>query len=107
MDWKLKSKRLIFKRRDLIFEVAKEEVIRVINIFEAFEIKPSDFLVRLIDGQPTFVIEPSKIVNCISDQLSFGPWKNPSYLLLMRRDGDVCKALMVDSMDWHLKTKDS
>ena len=51
--------------------------------------------------------EPSIEVDSINQKLSFGLWRTPSYLLLMRRDGDVSKALMADSMDWHLKKEDS
>jgi hypothetical protein len=53
------------------------------------------------------MLEPSREVDSINHQLTFGPWKRPGYLLLMRRDGDVSKALMADSMDWHLKREDS
>ncbi len=99
--------RLIFKRRDLLFTIIKDEVIRVISVFDFLEIEPSKLLIRLIDGQPTLILEPSIEVVSVNQQLNFGPWKKPKYLLLMRRDGDVSKALMADSMDWHLKKEDS
>ncbi len=99
--------RLIFKRRGLFFTITKDEVIRVISVLDSFEIVSSKLLVRLIDGQPTLILEPSIEVDSINQKLSFGLWRTPSYLLLMRRDGDVSKALMADSMDWHLKKEDS
>tara|TARA_A100001015_G_scaffold217882_1_gene244848 strand:+ start:288 stop:590 length:303 start_codon:yes stop_codon:yes gene_type:complete len=99
--------RLIFKRRDLFFAISKEEIIRVIKVIELFEITSSKFLVRLIDGQPTFILEPSIEADSINKQSIFGTWQMPIYLLLMRRDGDVSKALMADSLDWHLKRGDS
>tara|TARA_A100001011_G_C14302649_1_gene841576 strand:+ start:2213 stop:2515 length:303 start_codon:yes stop_codon:yes gene_type:complete len=95
--------RLIFKRRGLLFDISKDEVVRVINVDESFGIDSSKFLVRLLDGQPTFILEPLRVIESINKQLSYGNWKVPKYLLLVRRDGDVCKALMVDSMDWNLK----
>ena len=98
--------RLIFKRRDLFFAVPKDEIIRVIEVIESFEIEASNFLVRLIDGQPTLIIEPNRVFESINQKQHFGSWKNPTYLLLMRRDGDVSKALMADSMDWHLKKEE-
>lgn len=107
MGYQLNHMRLIFKRRDLFFGISKDEVIRVVSVIESYEIVFSKFLVRLIDGQPTFVLEPSRVVDSLNQQLSFGPWQTPRYLLLMRRDGDVCKALMADSIDWHLKREDS
>ena len=99
--------RLIFKRRGLFFTITKDEVIRVISVLDSFEIESSKLLVRLIDGQPTLILEPSIEVDSINQKLSFSLWKTPSYLLLLRRDGDVSKALMADSMDWHLKKEDS
>ena len=99
--------RLIFKRRGLFFTITKDEVIRVISVLDSFEIEPSKLLVRLIDGQPTLILEPSIEADSINQKLTFGLWKQPSYLLLMRRDGDISKALMADSMDWNLKKEDS
>ena len=99
--------RLIFKRRGLFFAITKDEVIRVMSVLDSFEIVSSKLLVRLIDGQPTLILEPSIEVDSVNQKLNFGLWKNPNYLLLMRRDGDVSKALMADSMDWHLKKEDS
>ena len=99
--------RLIFKRRGLFFTITKDEVIRVISVLDSFEIESSKLLVRLIDGQPTLILEPSLEVDSINQRLTFALWKKPSYLLLMRRDGDISKALMADSMDWNLKKEDS
>ena len=81
--------RLIFKRRGLLFDISKDEVVRVINVDESFGIDSSKFLVRLLDGQPTFILEPLRVIESINKQLSYGNWKVPKYLLLVRRDGDV------------------
>ena len=95
--------RLIFKRRNLFFDIAKDEVVRVMEFKEKLEPEPSVLIVRLIEGQPTFILEPTKVINSINESAKCTSWKKPNFLLLLRRDGDVCKALMVDSLDWNLK----
>ena len=95
--------RLIFKRRNLFFDIEKDEVVRIIKFQEKLEAEPSALIVRLIEGQPTIILEPTKVINSINESVKWTLWKKPNFLLLLRRDGDVCKALMADSLDWNCK----
>ena len=95
--------RLIFKRRNLFFDISKDEVVRIVKFQEALKKEHDNIIVRLIEGQPTFVLEPSTVINSINDSSKLSSWREPIFLLLLRRDGDVCKALMADSLDWNLK----
>ena len=59
------------------------------------------FLVRILDGHPTLLLEPTNLFPEINiDAVS--PWTKPNYIFILQRDGDAGRAVFVDSFDRRL-----
>ena len=65
------------------------------NIFETV------FLVRILDGHPTLLIEPTNLFRKINYG-AVSSWIKPNYIFILQRDGDAGRAILVDSFDRRL-----
>ena len=65
------------------------------NIFETV------FLVRILDGQPTLLLEPTNLFPEIN-YAAVSSWIKPNYIFILQRDGDAGRAILVDSFDRRL-----
>jgi hypothetical protein len=59
------------------------------------------FLVRILDGHPTLLLEPTNLFPEINDD-AVSPWTKPNYIFILQRDGDAGRAVFVDSFDRRL-----
>ena len=90
--------KILFERRTISYSISKEEVIRVLYSQEIDDIIEATFLVRILDGHPTILLEPTTLFPEISSA-QITPWKRPTFIFILRRDGDAGRAIFVDSFD--------
>ena len=91
-----------FFRRGISYSILKENVLRVIDTKVIEKIEATNISVKIIDGQPTFLLEPFQIFFSGGEDSSL-PWIYPEYILLMKRDGDVSNGVFIDSIEWNFK----
>tara|TARA_B100000035_G_scaffold180723_1_gene154176 strand:- start:2000 stop:2230 length:231 start_codon:yes stop_codon:yes gene_type:complete len=65
------------------------------SIFEAV------FLVRILDGHPTLLLEPTSLFPEVN-YAAVSSWTKPNYIFILQRDGDAGRAIFVDSFDRRL-----
>ena len=65
------------------------------NIFETV------FLVRILDGHPTLLLEPTNLFPEMNETTA-SSWIKPNYIFILQRDGDAGRAILVDSFDRRL-----
>ena len=93
--------KILFQRRSISYSITKSEVTRVIRGEELDSIFEAVFLVRILDGHPTLLLEPTNLFPEINiDEIS--PWTKPNYIFILQRDGDAGRAVFVDSFDRRL-----
>ena len=59
------------------------------------------FMVRILGGHPTLLLEPSKLFQEIN-YAEVSSWTKPNYIFILQRDGDAGRAIFVDSFDRRL-----
>ena len=93
--------KILFQRRSVSYSIAKTEVMRVMRGEELDSILEAVFLVRILDGHPTLLLEPTSLFPEINiDAVSH--WTKPNYIFILQRDGDAGRAVFVDSFDRRL-----
>ena len=93
--------KILFQRRSVSYSITKSEVTRVMRGEELDSIFETVFLVRILDGHPTLLLEPTNLFPEINiDAVS--PWTKPNYIFILQRDGDAGRAVFVDSFDRRL-----
>ena len=93
--------KILFHRRSVSYSITKSEVTRVMRGEELDSIFETVFLVRVLDGHPTLLLEPTLLFPEINiDAVS--PWIKPNYIFILQRDGDAGRAVFVDSFDRRL-----
>ena len=93
--------KILFQRRSISYSITKSEVTRVMRGEELDSIFETVFLVRILDGHPTLLLEPTNLFPEINiDAVS--PWTKPNYIFILQRDGDAGRAVFVDSFDRRL-----
>ena len=90
--------KILFQRRAISYSIPKDEVLRVLQGEDADDIEEAVFLVRIFDGHPTLLIEPTSLFPEKSNTV-LSSWIKPSYIFVLRRDGDAGRAIFVDSFD--------
>ena len=90
--------KILFQRRTISYSIEKDEVTRVIRGEELDDITESEFLIRILDGHPTLLLEPTNLFQDIKNS-KISSWIKPSYIFVLRRDGDAGRAIFVDSFD--------
>ena len=93
--------KILFQRRSVSYSITKSEVTRVICGEELDSIFEAVFLVRILDGHPTLLLEPTNLFPEINDT-AVSPWIKPNYIFILQRDGDAGRAIFVDSFDRRL-----
>ena len=93
--------KILFQRRSISYSITKSEVTRVMRGEELDSIFETVFLVRILDGHPTLLLEPTNLFPEINDD-AVSPWTRPNYIFILQRDGDAGRAVFVDSFDWRL-----
>ena len=93
--------KILFQRRSISYSITKSEVTRVIRGEELDSIFETVFLVRILDGHPTLLLEPTNLFPEINDD-AVSPWTKPNYIFILQRDGDAGRAVFVDSFDRRL-----
>ena len=91
--------KVIFFRKGVKYSILTSEICRVMYSAEVGRISTYEFSVRVIDGQPTFLLEPDKLFFG-SGQVNSDLWKYPEFIFIMKRDGDVGRGIFVDSLEW-------
>ncbi len=91
-----------FSRRGVNYSVLKENALRIVDTKVIEKIEAMNISVKIIDGQPTFLIEPFQIFFSGSEESSL-PWTYPEYILLLKKDGDVSSGVFIDSLEWNFK----
>ena len=93
--------KILFQRRSVSYSITKSEVTRVMRGEELDSIFETVFLVRILDGHPTLLLEPTNLFpeNNID---AVSPWTKPNYIFILQRDGDAGRAVFVDSFDRRL-----
>ena len=93
--------KILFQRRSISYSIAKSEVTRVVRGEELDNIFETVFLVRILDGHPTLLLEPTNLfpeINCTE----VSSWTKPNFIFVLQRDGDAGKAILVDFFDRRL-----
>ena len=93
--------KILFQRRSVLYSITKSEVMRVMRGEELDSIFETVFLVRILDGHPTLLLEPTNLFPEINDD-AVSPWTKPNYIFILQRDGDAGRAVFVDSFDRRL-----
>ena len=93
--------KILFQRRSVSYSITKSEVMRVMRGEELDSIFETVFLVRILDGHPTLLLEPTNLFPEINDD-AVSPWTKPNYIFILQRDGDAGRAVFVDSFDRRL-----
>ena len=93
--------KILFQRRSVSYSITKSEVTRGIRGEELDSIFEAVFLVRILDGHPTLLLEPTNLFPEIKDA-AVSPWTKPNYIFILQRDGDAGRAVFVDSFDRRL-----
>ena len=93
--------KILFKRRSISYSITKSEVLRVVLGEELDNIFETVFLVRILDGHPTLLLEPTNLFPEI-DHTEVSSWIKPNYIFILQRDGDAGRAIFVDSFDRRL-----
>ena len=93
--------KILFQRRSVLYSITKSEVTRVMRGEELDSIFETVFLVRILDGHPTLLLEPTNLFPEINDD-AVSPWTRPNYIFILQRDGDAGRAVFVDSFDRRL-----
>ena len=93
--------KILFQRRSVSYSITKSEVTRVMRGEELDSIFETVFLVRILDGHPTLLLEPTNLFPEINDD-AVSPWTKPNYIFILQRDGDAGRAVFVDSFDRRL-----
>ena len=93
--------KILFQRRSVLYSITKSEVMRVMRGEELDSIFETVFLVRILDGHPTLLLEPTNLFPGINDD-AVSPWTKPNYIFILQRDGDAGRAILVDSFDRRL-----
>ena len=93
--------KILFQRRSISYSITKSEVTRVMRGEELDNIFETVFLVRILDGHPTVLLEPTNLFPEINDA-TVSPWTKPNYIFILQRDGDAGRAVFVDSFDRRL-----
>tara|TARA_B100001093_G_C26030886_1_gene677984 strand:- start:138 stop:431 length:294 start_codon:yes stop_codon:yes gene_type:complete len=84
-----------FSRRGLSYSLVKEEVTRVIEPPKTEDVIEKPFVFRILDGLPTIIFEPDGLYT-ENSSTNIGPWVQPNFLFVLRRDGDAGRAIFVD-----------
>ena len=93
--------KILFQRRSISYSITKSEVTRVMRGEELDNIFETVFLVRILDGLPTLLLEPTNLFPEIN-KAAVSPWIKPNYIFILQRDGDAGRAIFVDSFDRRL-----
>ena len=93
--------KILFQRRSISYSITKSEVTRVIRGEELDTILEAVFLVRILDGHPTLLLEPTNLFPEINNAV-VSSWIKPNYIFILQRDGDAGRAILVDSFDRRL-----
>ena len=93
--------KILFQRRSVSYSITKSEVTRVIRGEELDSIFEAVFLVRILDGLPTLLLEPTNLFPEIN-KAAVSSWIKPNYIFILQRDGDAGRAILVDSFDRRL-----
>ena len=93
--------KILFQRRSISYSITKSEVTRVMRGEELDNIFETVFLVRILDGLPTLLLEPTNLFPEINEA-AVSSWIKPSYIFILQRDGDAGRAILVDSFDRRL-----
>ena len=93
--------KILFQRRSISYSITKSEVTRVIRGEELDTILEAVFLVRILDGHPTLLLEPTNLFPEIKNA-TVSSWTKPNYIFILQRDGDAGRAIFVDSFDRRL-----
>ena len=93
--------KILFQRRSISYSITKSEVTRVMRGEELDNIFETVFLVRILDGHPTLLLEPTNLFPEIN-YAAVSSWIKPNYIFILQRDGDAGRALLVDSFDRRL-----
>jgi len=93
--------KILFQRRSISYSITKSEVTRVMRGEELDNIFETVFLVRILDGLPTLLLEPTNLFTEIN-KAAVSSWIKPNYIFILQRDGDAGKAILVDSFDRRL-----
>ena len=93
--------KILFQRRSVSYSIAKSEVTRVMRGEELDSIFETVFLVRILDGHPTLLLEPTNLFPEINYSTA-SSWTKPNYIFILQRDGDAGRAILVDSFDRRL-----
>ena len=93
--------KILFQRRSISYSITKSEVTRVIRGEELDTIFEEVFLVRILDGHPTLLLEPTNLFPEINNA-TVSSWTKPNYIFILQRDGDAGRAIFVDSFDRRL-----
>ena len=93
--------KILFQRRSVSYSITKSEVTRVMRGEELDSIFETVFLVRILDGHPTLLLEPTNLFPEINNTL-VSSWIKPNYIFILQRDGDAGRAILVDSFDRRL-----
>ncbi len=92
--------KILFQRRSISYSITKSEVTRVMRGQE-LDIFETVFLVRILDGHPTLLLEPTKLFP-ETNYAAVSSWIKPNYIFILQRDGDAGRAILVDSFDRRL-----
>ena len=93
--------KILFQRRSISYSITKSEVTREIRGEELDTILEEVFLVRILDGHPTLLLEPTNLFPEINNA-TVSSWTKPNYIFILQRDGDAGRAIFVDSFDRRL-----
>ncbi|MDA9688948.1 hypothetical protein N9V13_00835 [Betaproteobacteria bacterium] len=93
--------KILFQRRSISYSIKKIEVTRVMRGEELDSIFEAVFMVRILGGHPTLLLEPSNLFQKVN-YAGLSPWTKPNYIFILQRDGDAGRAIFVDSFDRRL-----
>ncbi len=93
--------KIVFQRRSISYSITKSEVTRVIRGKELDSVSEAVFLVRILEGHPTLLLEPTNLFPEIN-HTAVSSWIKPNYIFILQRDGDAGRAIFVDSFDRRL-----
>ena len=93
--------KILFQRRSISYSIAKGEVTRVMRGEDLDSIFETVCLIRILDGHPTLLLEPTSLFPEINNA-EVSSWTSPNYIFILRRDGDAGRAIFVDSFDRRL-----
>jgi len=90
--------KIFFERRSINYSISKDELVRVVPNKDLDIFIEATFLVRIIDGHPTIIVEPLSLFPQ-SNRGEISSWTSPKYIFILRRDGDAGRAILVDAFD--------